>query len=249
MDPDDWLELDAFEQISSLAEKNNADFVCINYYKNDRVRSFPVENQTYWVSPDKSKRMWTLQFAFANSWGKLYNSDFLIKNQIYFSKALRSHDHIVHWKAVLLGNVFCFCSLPIYHYRVVKGSSANTIRRNRRCLSVFSAMQDIEDFLKEKNYYDDYVSYFSPLKFQTIWAYYKKTDKDTKLEFRKRFDVFTERDWKELRKLNYPISLLGYCFFVAQKYKFPVFLWIYGVIKRTYEKATGKYHYNNIANL
>lgn len=110
-------------------------------------------------------------------------------------------------------------------------------------------MQEIENYLKETGLYEEYVSFFSLLKFHNIWYYYKRTDKDTKQEFKKHFDVFTERDWKELLKMHYPISLKGYCFYVAQKYKFPVFLWIYGIIKRTYEVAVGKYHYNNIADL
>ena len=40
MDPDDWLELDAFEQLFQLAEKNSADAVCINFYKNNQIHSF-----------------------------------------------------------------------------------------------------------------------------------------------------------------------------------------------------------------
>lgn len=249
MDSDDWLELDGLEHVYQLAEKYNADVVCLNYYKNDRDRSFPFQNQTCWVSPDKKKRMWALQFAFPFAWAKLYNTDFLTKNQIFFSEALRSQDHIVHWKTFLLGNAFCFCPLPIYHYRIVKNSSENTIRFNHRCLSVISAMQEIENYLKESGLYEEYVSFFSSLKFHNIWYYYKRTDKDTKQEFKKRFDVFTQRDWKELLKLHHPISLKGYCFFIAQKYKFPVFLWIYGFIKRTYDKITGKYPGNNIADL
>ncbi|MBQ6615925.1 MAG: glycosyltransferase family 2 protein [Thermoguttaceae bacterium] len=86
MDSDDWLELDGLEHVYQLAEKYNADVVCLNYYKNDRVRSFPFQNQTCWVSPDKKKRMWALQFAFPFAWAKLYNTDFLTKNQIFFQK-------------------------------------------------------------------------------------------------------------------------------------------------------------------
>lgn len=248
MDPDDWLELDGLEQVYTLAEKNSADAVCINCYMNDDVQAFNIPNQTCWISPDKRKRMWMLQFALANSWGKLYNSEFLIKNHIYFSESLRSHDHIVHWKSTLLGNTFCFYTSPIYHYRIVNNSSDNVIRYNHRCLSVIPAIQEIEEYLKEKNLYDDYITCFSPLKFQNFWFYYKNADNDTKAEFKKRFDIFTDKDWKELLKLHYPICLMGYCFFISYRYKTPVFLWVYGIVKRMYERITGKFPDDKLDN-
>lgn len=240
LDPDDWLELDGLEHLFSLAEKHGADVVCTNYYFNEKAQTLKIPNQTCWISPGIKKRTWMLRYAPVFSWAKLYNSEFFLRNEIYFSKALRSQDIIVHWKTCLLGNVFCFCTVPTHHYRIVNIPSENAFRFGKRCLTVIQAMKEIDDFLQEYPI-KEYRAWFSVFKFSNIWYYYCKADKETRKEFKKCSGIFTENDWEELLKMPHPISTKCFIFFTSRKYKFPFILWVKAFIKRKYERIAGMY--------
>lgn len=118
VDSDDWIRDDYLQNLFAISNEYKIDeFLSFNFnwvysektYKNEKMY-FEIEN----------KRI----FGIATAWSKIYNRNFLNKNNIRFAKVNLTHED-EYWFLLLLMNTKSFLSadIPIYFYNKTNAAS------------------------------------------------------------------------------------------------------------------------------
>ena len=133
LDPDDWLNKNACEVAYSQISTNNNDYVVFGYsefnedtneYKVDSYRLEPykeVLDNPHISYKDLDKDFWRTSFA----WTQIYNREFLLENEICFSKNYLSEDVPFYAKLVANTNDISVIDAPLYNYRIRSSSLSN----------------------------------------------------------------------------------------------------------------------------
>ena len=151
LDSDDWLESDGIETLYRTAEQYQVDFV---RYRAIRT-GWPglPENAPCMVEPVRELKeglydreriraevlprlLSTPQLtmgAVVGAWGSLYDRDFLVRNDLFFSEEVKfSEDQIFSAKVVLAAEQFFFIDTAgVYHYFYNKKSISKSFRAGR----------------------------------------------------------------------------------------------------------------------
>ena len=133
LDPDDWLNKNACEVAYSQISTNNNDYVVFGYsefnedtneYKVDSYRLEPykeVLDNPHISYKDLDKDFWRTSFA----WTQIYNREFLLENEICFSKNYLSEDVPFYAKLVANTDDISVIDAPLYNYRIRSSSLSN----------------------------------------------------------------------------------------------------------------------------
>lgn len=127
-DSDDWLSLQAIEELVSLAKKYNADCVAGNYLKSGNDREYRTRNKAITIKQYTSGKFVDLmtkpngQFCFA--WGRLIKKDF--KEYLYFPEGYTFEDLQTMPQAISKMKKIIYTNEIIYFYRVRQGSISNS---------------------------------------------------------------------------------------------------------------------------
>lgn len=163
-DSDDWVEPDAYQSLYDKAIAEDADVVTCSYC---------IESEdgiSKKVVPAFQHDSKTLTFDLGPQTGslviKLIRRDFIVRNNLQFSKELRwGEDFCLSLKSLILSNKTVPVNRPLYHYVQHRDSLTHSLTREK-CLSLIHCGYVIEDFLKDqrlKNYYQYQLNW---LKFQ-----------------------------------------------------------------------------------
>lgn len=165
VDPDDWVELNMYEELYNLAKEYQADIAECNYEHHIENNSNKIEKivgniKILTISKDfndsEKLRPWqfipeVLLINHPNSalWNKIYKKSFLTSNQIYFADGRFAEDNpfIIHCRICNPLNVQC--NKILYHYRHRNGSAVNITSNNR--FDFFTAVQKIKQLLVQYN--------------------------------------------------------------------------------------------------
>jgi len=168
VDPDDWIELDAFEILYNEAKKTGVEVVHFDYYTfNDAKNKFkayhctknfkklsskPVKDCGYycWKDFSKQNRLSNINFVI---WNKLYNREFILKNNIKFAPNKHAEDHIFSIASTILADKILYLKKCFYYYRVRIGSSVNKASDDNFC--IFENLKILKQFLVEHNLFKD----------------------------------------------------------------------------------------------
>lgn len=169
VEPDDWIEPEAFAELYGLAESNKTDVVKANYYKfrgNDP--EFVVkEISDYGTKVIKKSDHVFDYFKFAPAiWSAIYRRAFLLENDIRFlpTPGASYQDLGFSFKCWVVAKQLAFTSKPYYHYRLDNaGSSVNTAGK-MHC--VVDEYKSIEQFLRDRDLYDSYSAIMQAAKFR-----------------------------------------------------------------------------------
>ena len=124
LDSDDWLELNACELAYNKIKKNNNDFVffnLFNYYESTGEIK-PIYNKTelfYEKFGEDTFSPMDIDFHFlgnAFSWLKIYNTKFLLDNNIEFSLGA-FEDQVFNVKIFMYAKSISILNVPLYYYR------------------------------------------------------------------------------------------------------------------------------------
>ena len=100
LDSDDYITTDCIEKLVKISEKENSDItvgetICYDSHTNQEKMLFPIKTDEKVISGNKL----ILKYFFENQWpiigpNKLYNREWIIKNNLKFIKGLYSQDEL-----------------------------------------------------------------------------------------------------------------------------------------------------------
>lgn len=148
LDSDDYVELDMYEGMYEVAKKENSDM---------------VECDFIWEYPNKKKqdigkiyngKHEMLEKVRVVAWNKLIKRQILNDTQILFPKGYRYEDVEFTYKLIPYLNKVSFFKKPCIHYVQRENSISNS--QNERTREIFNVLDNVINFYKEKNFYDEY---------------------------------------------------------------------------------------------
>ncbi len=134
LDSDDWIELNAIEELLKLAKSSDADVTAANYFEVDDVSGQTKKMQRSTlikdiIETDLDRNIY-LQYGFVMVWGKLYRRKFMTSNQLYMP-GIPHEDNAIFPMVVFLANKIACSDLPIYFYRTNRAGSIISDYRSR----------------------------------------------------------------------------------------------------------------------
>lgn len=141
VDPDDWLEENAVEILYEKALQTQCEIVCASLYfnypqKQVQMRMAADGTKEYLVAQNMNFLLEYVMYAskpgkeidLGNPVAKIYRAAYLKENQVRFPVGLKMcEDKIFNLYAVRHAEKICLMDLPLYHYRMRKGSACHTL--------------------------------------------------------------------------------------------------------------------------
>jgi len=168
VDSDDRIDPTLCEKTYTAAEKEDADitffsfsrlphsfwdYTTLNRLKNmQKVSSF---NETALVNLPRTACV------------KLWKTEFILKNQIFFPEGILFEDMLTHWKAILRSPKLAFFPEPLYYYRTNQASITQTEKVYHSHLPVFNCIKDI--LIKENCYSGEWKKNFLRMKLKVLF--------------------------------------------------------------------------------
>ena len=133
VDPDDWIETNAFEEAIKVAKRDNSDIVIFNTYINDgknqkEMQAFPDD----FVTDDK-KIIHGMQLSSLSKdytpflqnwsqgfpWDKIYRASFMKEHSILWPTNVKANDDVIYTiHAFQFAEKISYLNKTFYHYRV-----------------------------------------------------------------------------------------------------------------------------------
>lgn len=168
LDSDDYFESNLIEKLVFAAFQHDADIVCCNgfsLYENLGIEvnfdpiptSFALENQPF-SSRDLPSKIF--QMSTPAVWTKLYKTDFLIRNAIFFNECKYAEDLVFFCKSFTLASKIVPIHDRLVHYRRRRANSITSLLTKEQALCVIYALREIDAFLVERNIISDLADSF-----------------------------------------------------------------------------------------
>ncbi|MBQ6218828.1 MAG: glycosyltransferase [Methanosphaera sp.] len=180
-DPDDYVLPDALEKLYENACNNNSDIVLsqIAWYKEGHTINynkpgyniqevFPDENFNDFTFDYHDVKEYVLNSYYA-PWTKLYKKSFLDRNEFKFDENIAFDDVPFHVKTLLKADKISFIKKAFYHYRTTNKKSVNNTVTN--AVDIMRICDIVEEYLKENDYYNDFIAEFNHFKVTQILLY------------------------------------------------------------------------------
>ncbi len=199
VDSDDWLELDACEIAYNQIEKNGNDIVIFGYKKYyEKSDEYKEENHLKSFAGQINNpqiRVSELETNFFNNgyaWGKIYNRDFLQRNNIKFLPQYLCEDGPFILLSLALSNSISVINKPLYYYRVRDNSASADISRWKEYTY---SREYVADFLIKHNIDKSIISKYIEYMFFSFYSKYNyvKRDLSVKKLFKKEMRSYQEK--------------------------------------------------------
>jgi glycosyltransferase involved in cell wall biosynthesis len=208
LDSDDYIELDALENLLNNAVSNDSDVVLFKFQNVDDNRNlhkrgieFKIDKIFGDIDYDnftftyKDAKRHVLNSAFSACL-KLYKKEFI--SPFEFPVGLNFEDVPVHVKVMLNAERISFVPEFLYYYRSNPDSILNSSANG---FDIFEIIDMVEEYLKENDYYDELENEFIFFKIAQILVY---MDSEKSEEYfqktKKEFSNITIKDEKSLKK-------------------------------------------------
>ncbi len=148
LDSDDYIELNTYEQMYNIAEKENSDMVECDFYWEypNRVKS------DIGIIYNNQKEM--IEKIRVVAWNKLIRRELLEKTKIQFPKGYRYEDVEFTYKLVPYLKKVSFLKKTCIHYIQREDSIANS--QNEKNKEIFDVLEHVIKFYKERGFYEEY---------------------------------------------------------------------------------------------
>ncbi|MCL2348818.1 MAG: glycosyltransferase [Planctomycetaceae bacterium] len=176
VDSDDWIEQDLCEKTYQKSEATDAPITVFFYqrWKERTIRSITPDDKT-----TVEEKLPLLDSPTACN--KLWRTDFLLGNKLYFPEGLILEDNLVHWQAVTLANKISVVPERLYHHRRNPGSITQT--KGKRAIHVVPIFNKILEYLLESGYYAAYRDKFISKKLTAWYCDYRYLPASLKPEY------------------------------------------------------------------
>ena len=229
VESDDFVELDMFERLYTVAKENNVEVVKSNFYnyftKNNirkKIDIIPENILNKVVKPLEEKDLF---FLMPSIWAAIYSNDFLKNNNIRFLETAGAsyQDTAFNFKVWASAERVYFIADAFLHYR--QDNENSSIHSPNKVFCVCDEYAEIERFAKInsaiyeelkyiilKSKYNVYIWNFDRLGFPLNWQFLKVFSRDFK-EYEKnnliQKSLFTKKQYRNLRIiLNFPLLFL-----------------------------------------
>ena len=191
VDPDDWLESDAFLLLYNFAKQNNAQIVQFDYIEHDEklginrqnnladilIKKFKYDLRKFGSYNWKNLKDGCLRYTDMHVWRRIYKKDFVEQYEICFAPTRHGEDHLFVNAATLNADKIFYLEKYLYHYRRRENSLVNLKSNENFCIfeniELFKSYLIKHDLMKKVK--DEYRKY----KLQTmLWHYPQIPDKD-----------------------------------------------------------------------
>lgn len=125
-DSDDWVRIDAYEQLYNKAKAEDSDMVFCDFYLSDgshhslRSSCIPVETKLSLLSD-------VILNVHTSVWRYLCKRDLFIKNNIMFSKYNMGEDICLTVQLIYFSHKYSYLPEPLYYYYINPTSIMNSI--------------------------------------------------------------------------------------------------------------------------
>ena len=217
VDPDDWVELNTYEELYSKAKEQSLDIVEYTYKEynlhsgttkiwNNKIKIPENEIFTFKKCP-----LYTFFSTMLGPCNKIYRTNFIKNNNIKFSNSKLAEDHIFTIKSRIFANKIIFINKPFYNYRVYKGSSCKRI--TNQVLNVIDIVKEVENLLISLNKYNDLKNEYKKYAGLTLarqipyipqdqkTAYEEKIKKEFTKEIYKQYKYYKYGEYKFIEKI------------------------------------------------
>ena len=219
LDSDDWLELDACEQLYNQITQNHNDFVYFNLcdYINEKHKKVDVN---YKLKPfnkffdEKNIKLYELTTPFisgAECWYKIYKKSFLDKYNIRFSSERFCEDVPFYVKAIVNAESVSILNKPFYIYRKYLQSSTTTCAAEH-WKDLFTTREKAYRIILASNHQKEFLRIFLPYYINSTLYWFDRWSKDNpqikKSFYNKMHSLFkyldSKHDLKEIKQyINY----------------------------------------------
>lgn len=180
-DPDDYVLPEALEQLYENASNNDSDIVLsqIAWYQEGNTINYnkPGYNINE-VFPDANFDNFTFNYhdikeyvlnSYYAPWTKLYKKSFIDNFDFRFDENIAFDDVPFHVKTLLKAEKISFIQKAFYHYRTTNKKSVNNTVSN--AVDIMRICDIVEEFLRDNNYYDEFIHEFNQFKITQILLY------------------------------------------------------------------------------
>lgn len=191
VDGDDFLEKRALYKMLSKAEAENVDIVmfgAFSYYEKKKKKyagTYDYKKIPYkylnGVFSGKDSGNDIAKFP-STSWTKLYNTDFIKKNNIKFQDIEIGQDQLFYFHSMITAKRISVLEKNLYNYRKNRKGSAMTVKK-KKSFSPIYVFYGIEDLLKSKNALEKYKNILINKYFTKATSWLGKFDEARKPEY------------------------------------------------------------------
>lgn len=187
IDSDDYVESDYLKELHDSLISNNADISICNFSRiyEDKVIINEVKKDFYHL------------IRFPAAWNKLYKTSLFKDNSIEFPDKKVGEDLSVFSKLLMITDNISIVEKSLYNY--IQSSTSITHTYDNSLYDTFEITENIEDFAKEKNIYDEF---YPKLEFINIYHILVATA--YRLSFKHDFSADTIRGLDEYVSKKYP---------------------------------------------
>ena len=237
VDPDDWLETNALEEIYTCFKQTKAEVIEFNFREyNDYSGKFRFINhanrmkktfnydlvpKNYYSWQDVKKGcLYRLELHI---WTRAYSKKFLDKINARFAPTKHGEDHLFAHIVLLNASAIYYLDQYLYNYRCRKGSAVNSISDNN--LGVFENIELIKEYLIENNFYEELKDEFKDYQIIVMSWHYKNVPSNMLDEYRSKcLKYLTPKEYKKMLHLvKYKhTSLLEFIFSLKNEQEFGI---------------------------
>lgn len=200
IDADDWVELNALEELFNYSKKLNSEILFFTF------KQFYESSSTYEVNDSINLKLLdstfenkvftykdTVDFLFKIPhavYNKFYNLSFLRKINAEFIGNL-GEDMLFHYKTFLKASKVSVIHKSYYNYRIRDGSACTS--GGKASFNIFETLKGLQDLLIEMNIYNQFKQEFFEFIIINIKFVYLRLLDDNKEEF---FNLLKEKYWE-----------------------------------------------------
>ena len=176
VDSDDWIASHLCEKTLYKAEETNAS---ITVFFDQRRTKRVIQSIT---SNDRNTIEEKLPLLdFPTVWSKLWRTDFLLGNKLYFPEGLVYEDNLLNWQAVTLADRIAVVPERLYHYR--RNFDSTTQTWGEHSMDMIPIYNKIQEYLLECGYYTTYRDKFISMKLDVWYRHYRNLPVSLKPRF------------------------------------------------------------------
>ena len=182
IDSDDFIEKNYIKELVDIIEMENIDFVCnvniLKYYGENDSKNKQLKDKSQFILDKKLE--WNdklLKVLPISAWCKLYKTDLLKKNKIYFADNKLKFEDFYFWYILKnqLKSVYIFHG-STYFYRQRNDSTMSVNKYNKNdCFDSLYIIELLYKYYKENNILNKH-----PIPFSWLNKYFKKMNNKNK---------------------------------------------------------------------
>ena len=179
VDPDDWAEVNMYEELYECAKRYNSELVEANHYVQNEIRNYRKKYRNKMKFPHNKCFTWrdiNPFGAICAPWNKIYKTTFVKTNKILFGNGRYAEDQIFTIKSRLLAKKIAYCNKPIYNYRIRRNSCLNIV--NLDTLKRPELLNEVKYFLLEHNFMEQLNTEYTKYALEGLTSTYKRISTD-----------------------------------------------------------------------